>query len=452
MTTQPLDGSPRARAGRPLVVLVHGTFAPDAPWTRLDAPLPKSLCQRVADVDIEAFQWSGRNTFEARIEAGEMIAGLLRSVSPDVPVALISHSHGGSAVCYAAKRHPEAFRNVRAVVCLATPFFGFSVRPGYQALLFGIVAALSFVLFQIALAALTIFGRSLSPRFDEQPLFIAAIGLGLVLSAVLGARRIWALRGGMYRSYSSTMALAESWDTTQVDLKNALFARSMGDEVGLGLGTLQFVSTVLNRVLNAVANTVSTALGMLGGLRKRRLGWLRLSALLLPFVVVSALPAAMAANFGYRPRFWIDILNPWSKTFGFFDPAFGPADHSARAIYAAVLLVVIASYLVTCLFALFMLLAVALGWITTGAFGCFSLRLALATQWAVEPTPEGQHAFLNGGWSRDPSKLKKDRVGLQHSEPYAAPGVVQSVVEFVEARLRGGARSVGGRTLPLSRS
>jgi len=426
-----------ASAPQPLVILVHGTFAPNAPWTWSDSPLQTSLRHGLDDPLIQAVQWTGRNTFLDRIEAGMKILEALESTSPDVPVAVISHSHGGSAVSYAMKCRPEAFRSVRAIVCLATPFFGFSVRPGYQSLLLGIIAAVSFLVFQFALATSTIVGQSLSPRFNDQPFNVAAIGLLLLVTAMALARSLWKRRSRFYKSFETTVAMAEEWDTTQVLLKNALFARSMGDEVGLGLGTLQFVSTVLNKLLNVIALFVSITLERLDRWGRGPLGKVRVTAVLFPLLIVSALPAAMAASFGYHPRYWIDILDPWSSTFSFFDPEFGAADHSARLIYALVIIVVGTLYALVCVFAVLTLIATFLSWITTGAFGCLSLRLAIATQWAVEPTPEGQHAFLNAGWSRDVSALVNDRVGLQHSEPYAAPAVVASVVEFVVHRLRG---------------
>lgn len=65
----------------------------------------------------------------------------------------ICHSHDGSAVAYGAKAHPDAFRSVRTIVCLATPFFGVSVRPGYQALLLASLVSLFF--FQLLFLALT---------------------------------------------------------------------------------------------------------------------------------------------------------------------------------------------------------------------------------------------------------------------------------------------------------
>lgn len=81
------------------------------------------------------------------------------------------------------------------------------------------------------------------------------------------------------------------------------------------------------------------------------------------------------------------------------------------------------------------LVAVFLSWVTTAAFGCFSLRLAIAVEWAVEPTPEGLHAFLNGGWSRNIANLRNDRSILQHSETYSSNSALKIVVAHITAKL-----------------
>lgn len=161
--------------------------------------------------------------------------------------------------------------------------------------------------------------------------------------------------------------------------------------------------------------------------------------MLLPLIVVSALPAAMAANFGYHPKFWTDILNPWSTTFTFVEPTFSAPDHGARIAYAMALAVIAMPTLLAVVYTLAVLIALVLSWLATGALGCLSWRMAIATQWAVEPAPEGKHAFFNGGWTRDALALERDRAGLQHSEPYTSPAVVEAVVEFVVEGFRTGA-------------
>ena len=106
---------------------------------------------------------------------------------------------------------------------------------------------------------------------------------------------------------------------------------------------------------------------------------------------------------------------------------------SQRLTYATALAIIAIPGLIAVLFAVLVMVATALSWATTGALGQFSIALAIATQWAVEPTPEGTHTFLNGGWSRDASVLEQDRGVLQHSDPYVSPAVVEAVVEFVRA-------------------
>ena len=108
----------------------------------------------------------------------------------------------------------------------------------------------------------------------------------------------------------------------------------MADEVGLGLSTLQFATVVLNRVLNLIAKVTSHFLSSLERWGSGFFGKLRLTAVLLPMVVVSALPAAFAANFGYAPEHWIDLLNPWARSISFYEPSYGLADQAARLLPA----------------------------------------------------------------------------------------------------------------------
>lgn len=425
---------PKINLPAPIVFMVHGTFACGASWTKPDSAISIALREHLGESLIQSIEWSGRNTFQARQEAGTKIVNALISARADAPVALVCHSHGGSAVAYAMKNNPHAFRNVRAIVCLATPFFGFSVRPGFQSLLFGVIVGCGFITFQLALALSVIFGSSLSPRFDDTPFWVAAIGALLLSLLFFIARYFWKKRSRLYSSFQATINKAREWDTSQVNLSHALFIRSMGDEVGLSLGTLQLFSTILNKVINAIALSIAGVTVRLRSWTKTLGGKLKFATVILPFITISALPAGLAATFGYDPKYWIDALNPWSSGITFFEPEFGFADHSARAIYALVLFAVAGLHILVSLFSFFMILAIFLSWITTGAFGCLSFRLAIGTQWAVEPTPEGKHTFLNAGWNRDLALLENDRIGLQHSEPYSASAVIHEVANYIASR------------------
>lgn len=416
---------------RPIILLVHGTFANNAKWTQPESLLCRELAASLHDPDICAVQWSGRNTFKARTEAGDAIAEAIQAKAPNVPVAIVCHSHGGSAVAYGIKRRPEAFRNVRTVVCLATPFFGFSIRPGYQALLLATLVSLFFFMYQLIYLALAAATTEYFPDFTEQPYGMVVVGLGLLVGAAAIASSLWSKKAKLFRSFENAVTLANGWDTTQVSLPNPLFVRSMGDEVGLSLGTLQFAATLLNKMLNGLSRILSHVLATVRSAAARPLGFLATVGVAALLIAAIGLPAAVAATFGYHPQYWVDILYPWSDGFNIIDPEFGLVDQFARAIYAVVLLMMVIAYTLMFAITFLTLVAVSLSWITTAAFGCLSLRLAIAAEWAVEPTPEGLHTFLNGGWNRDPHYLRNDRPTLQHSEPYNSDHVLKSVVNHI---------------------
>jgi len=210
----------------------------------------------------------------------------------------------------------------------------------------------------------------------------------------------------------------------------------MGDEVGLGLGTLQLAASMLNRLLNALAILMSRVKDKIDSWRRSPLGKFGLASFAFMFVVVSAMPAMFAANFGFAPHFWLDLLNPWNTGITFLEPQYGVWDHLARITYALVLLPLGFAYFVVLAFVVLTFMALFFSWLVVGAFGSFSLRLAIATEWAVEPIPEGRYIFYNAGWNRDPAMLARDRTGLRHSEPYSSPSVIDYVANYIFARVK----------------
>lgn len=252
---------------------------------------------------------------------------------------------------------------------------------------------------------------------------------------VCTAIALWRRRVQFFRWFESAVRRADGWDTTKASLPNPLFVRSMGDEVGLSLASLQFAATVLNKTLNLLSRVISRILAGIRAAMIRPHGAVTIVASTGLLVAISGLPAALAATFGYHPQYWVDLLNPWGQNFYIVDPEFGVADHIARIIYALILIVVLIVYALMLATALLTLTAVFLSWLTTAAFGCFSLRLAIAAEWAVEPTPEGLHKFLNGGWSRSVEELQNDRSVLQHSEPYGSHAMVESIVNHIAAHV-----------------
>jgi Alpha/beta hydrolase family len=132
-SAQRLSGGCRYRAvfeGIPMrptcvVTLVHGTWAPEAAWTKTTSPLVEALSRSLGDgVQVEPFQWSGSNSHYARSRAATALRQHIQKCSERYFGAnqfVIAHSHGGNVALYAL-RDPEVQRQVRGTVCLSTPF------------------------------------------------------------------------------------------------------------------------------------------------------------------------------------------------------------------------------------------------------------------------------------------------------------------------------------------
>ena len=91
------------------LVLVHGTFAPNAEWTHPDSYLCSALRTRFPSAEFLPFNWSGRNSHSARIAAGKQLGEFIRRLKnerPDRPCYVIAHSHGGNVALYALSRTP----------------------------------------------------------------------------------------------------------------------------------------------------------------------------------------------------------------------------------------------------------------------------------------------------------------------------------------------------------
>jgi pimeloyl-ACP methyl ester carboxylesterase len=107
--------------GGTLFVLVHGTWARGASWTKEKGRLPQALLQEWPDAGIFAFGWQGFNRLTARLRASEQLATAIRSLRTSYPlsrVVVIAHSHGGNIAAWATTATPD----VDTVVYLNTPF------------------------------------------------------------------------------------------------------------------------------------------------------------------------------------------------------------------------------------------------------------------------------------------------------------------------------------------
>jgi hypothetical protein len=116
-----------------IITLVHGTFAPDAEWTRPNSELRQVLEHRLggpARVRFEVFTWLGflgsrsNNNHRCRLNGSKRLREHLARVGDSYPEAqhfIIAHSHGENVVLHALTG-PGLLEKIAGVVCLATPF------------------------------------------------------------------------------------------------------------------------------------------------------------------------------------------------------------------------------------------------------------------------------------------------------------------------------------------
>jgi hypothetical protein len=119
---------------RKVLILVHGTFAKNAPWIQEDSNFVKGIkdnLKQYADIKVVSFDWSGKNSYFKRVEAGKKLAAELEAIAVEYPKSekiVIGHSHGGNVIFYAFKNIPNRINDFK-IVTMATPFLISSKRP-----------------------------------------------------------------------------------------------------------------------------------------------------------------------------------------------------------------------------------------------------------------------------------------------------------------------------------
>ncbi|NPC57830.1 esterase/lipase family protein [Caenimonas soli] len=220
------------------VHLVHGTWAtgllkPRNAWfeqgsetyERLRRQLPQSA-------QIESFLWSGRNTVASRAEAGQAFSRhLQQSVArhPDSTHVVVAHSHGGTVAVEALSNLDDQQwprTNVKALVCLATPFV-YLTRPSltqHQTAFLAMTSLLYAVYWSALLAAFPFIPAALSPAGFAAVLAIK--GLIAYMAVVVLALAV------SMRSASQVMQMPP----TSVPI---YLLRATRDEASLSLGLMQ---------------------------------------------------------------------------------------------------------------------------------------------------------------------------------------------------------------------
>ena len=286
-----------------VLTLIHGTWAPHAPWTLPDSPLRKALASQLGDrIAFETLEWSGANTHRARREAAQKLRAQLADSIAANPLArhfLVAHSHGGNVALY-AMADATLRQHIAGIACLNSPFICALKRNTKQFMLeiFAWMAAYFVLLFMAYAVFYVLAPLSTDPNLQHLGL-LAQIGLGLGFAAVLILLIFFVIEPGLMYSRKLEDRVA-SWTATRragisqdiILPQNpdvpVLCAWTAGDEVISSFG-----------LLDALANLPYLALSFIG--------------LILSFVVIYGLQA-----FGILPSLFtvptIDTLRSCSGT------------------------------------------------------------------------------------------------------------------------------------------
>ena len=226
-----------------IVTLVHGTWAPGAPWTQKESPLRSELTKTFGDtLECRPFEWSGHNSFAARSQAALDLHAMLTqqmTAAPDARHAIIAHSHGGNIALYSL-RDPALALKTAAVVCLSTPFittyrrqFGenSSVVTGLAAVYVSVFTGLA-----CATAAQAVIGASDAGYWGILYLLLAAVSGGLTWWGLTRLTKAW-LR------HAATWAREVTIDTNLG--QKLLVIHPAADEAAEGLSSAHFATAVM---------------------------------------------------------------------------------------------------------------------------------------------------------------------------------------------------------------
>lgn len=238
-----------------VLVLVHGTWATNATWTSRDAPLATTLAARLGPgVQIERFQWSGRNNYRARETAGERLADVLEALikrHPDAKLFVVAHSHGGNVARYALERG-ELASQVQGLVTMGTPFLEAKARKVYPF----VWLAVHGLLFLLAIYVLSNHVLPLVFRgFDFAHTLGGWKSTAVWLAVVAGGFILGSLVAGVYRAVTDSVTeevgerLAEKQENLSISLGTPMSAGTptmvmsfKGDEASVWLRLLHHIT------------------------------------------------------------------------------------------------------------------------------------------------------------------------------------------------------------------
>lgn len=234
------------------VILVHGTFDRDAPWTLPGSALRKHLKDFIpGKVRIKSIPWSGANTIKARTDAAKCIAMHVRAIKlkyGDAPIFLVGQSHGGSAISYFLKSDVGRTADITGCVFMSTPFLSAKSRRAVPRRLM-LAHDFSVVAFNVIVSAMILAAAYVLALDDN--VFYPLAAVNIVTFAIMVRRYISVpnARSHLRNGSRKVAEHARKIETCDLPDCNKLFVVVPGDEAAMGLNFSQSFAWGINRLL-----------------------------------------------------------------------------------------------------------------------------------------------------------------------------------------------------------
>jgi len=400
-------------------ILVHGTFTKSAHWPNLQDRLAETARAAGDEPAVEPLPWSGRNRASAREAAASAIFTLvqkIRRISANERIFIIGHSHGGSAIAYFLKEHPEAAKTLAGCAFLSTPFV--AIRPRREPI--RLICALIFFPFIAFLSVSKELWNKYSQPFRDIPVEEAVPTEYLLvgLSYIVVLMTVCFLFGLIFEAAKDPHRVEQSirQQTADIPAGHYIFLRCSGDEAAAALSAAQCIAWLAmkaSKILEVVTRPYVDILYAETIAKGSRTAAVQA-------VVLGVFHYALMASLAYG--FVVVLPNFWH--FGIF----GYFSHMTTNLFTFSSFVV-ACVLLVCLLAVFLIFLTQA--CTAWAFGWMPFATGFLVEIAIEPLPFGEHSLKHIDWTAGSTELD----GMVHSWTYAHPDAIRHLQNWVGSRL-----------------
>jgi len=424
------------------IILVHGTFAPDAEWTKPGSKLRRVLSERFAtsglEVEFLLARWSGRNSASSRMEAAKNIEKCVLARlenSPHRSIVLIGHSHGGSAVVEYLSASPECQSKISAAALLSTPFLYTKIAENINDLMRAFSIAMGIFLVLLLLILMSIVSDFVM-RADIPGLNFAV----LVFTIFFGCINVaWVWRGWTPKRMKKLKSdidvyLSVCGGYLRTPEIPCYYSRVTGDEADSFLVTWQFVSWLATKLGLAISWLLFYFERIFRAclINKRRCVFSSLFAL-----------SSLVWLFGYLQNliYGLGIVSHWryiSLSPLVFDIPFLDGWEYFEIMETALKMTGYIGFIIVAI-SLFLLILMILSvfmryfcCVLTGwAFGLLDWKSAFYLEHAAESTPIGSVKLHHFEWERG----SMGRFSLNHSRIYERSDALESLADWLVGKL-----------------